>query len=170
MSGAKIVISVDGKDEFNRVFTRLDANFDDLTPIWPDVRDKFWLIEGEQFDSEGSKGAAGPWKQLSKRYEAQKVDRYGAGKKILEATGELRESLTGDNPGSFYWADKKEMAIGTVLPRGIYHHRGNDKMPARPPISMSDDQKRDLMKVVQVSLVKQLRTGKYYVPVSERNF
>src|SRR4051812_43534381 len=99
MSGAKVVITVDGKDEFNRVFSRLDANFDDLTPIWPDVRDKFWQIEGEQFDSEGSKGASGAWKQLSKRYAAQKeryaaqkVDRYGSGKKILEATGELRAS------------------------------------------------------------------------------
>jgi phage gpG-like protein len=170
MSGAKVVITVDGRDEFNRVFSRLDANFDDLTPIWPDVRDKFWLIEGEQFDSEGSKGASGPWKQLSKRYAKQKVDRYGAGKKILEATGELRDSLTGNNPGSFYWADPKEMAIGTTLARGIYHQRGNEKMPARPPISMSDDQKRDLMKTVQSSLVTQLRRGKYYVPVYERNF
>jgi hypothetical protein len=46
-----IKIEIDGVDEFKREFSRLDATFDDLTPIWPDVRDKFWQLEREQFDS-----------------------------------------------------------------------------------------------------------------------
>lgn len=167
---ARISITFDDKDEFNRVFSRLDANFDDLTPIWPDVRDKFWAIEKEQFESEGSKGGSGRWKNLSRRYEQQKIARYGQGKKILEATGELRDALTGPNPGSYYVAGKKEVAIGTTLARGIYHQRGSDKMPARPPISFSDEQKRSMMKAVQAAMIKQLRTGRYYVPVYERSF
>lgn len=168
MSDAKIEIIVDGKEEFSRVFSRLDANFDDLTPIWPDVRDKFWNIEKEQFDSEGSKGGGGRWKSLSPRYAKQKIKRYGAGVKILEASGDLLRSLTGDAPGSYYYAGKKEVAIGTTLARGIYHQRGEGRLPKREPISFGDKQKRELMKVIQGALVRELRKGNYYVPVTDR--
>lgn len=168
MSGARVSISVDGKDQFDRTFSRLDANFDDLTPIWPDVRDQFWKMEREQFDSEGSKGASGKWKSLSPRYNKQKIARYGAGKKILEASGDLVRSLTGANPGSYYVAGKKEVAIGTTIPYGIHHQRGAGRLPQREPISFSEPQKRELMKVIQASLIKELRRGNYYVPVTDR--
>ena len=73
MAGAKIQISVDGKAEFDRKFSRLDADFKDLTPIWDDVRDAFWEIEQDQFQSGGAKGASGVWKPLSPAYEKQKI-------------------------------------------------------------------------------------------------
>jgi phage gpG-like protein len=167
MSGAHVSIEVDGKPEFDRTFSRLDANFDDLTPIWPAVRAKFYEIEAQQFDSEGGKGGSGRWKALSARYAAQKVARYGD-KPILEATGDLRASLTSDGAGSYYWADKQEVAIGTTLPYAMYHQRGSGKLPERKPISFSDEQTRDLMKTIQSELVKQLRSGRYYVPLSDR--
>lgn len=168
MSGAKIEIVVDGKAQFDRTFSRLDANFDDLTPIWPDVRDKFWQIEKEQFDSEGGKGSSGRWENLSARYNKQKIARYGAGKKILEASGDLVASLTGNAPGTYYSATKKEIAVGTTIQYGIYHQRGSGNLPKREPISISDTQKREMMKVIQGSLIKELRRGSYYVPVTDR--
>lgn len=165
--GAHVEIEIDGKAEFSRTFSRLDANFDDLTPIWPAVRSKFYEIETQQFDSEGDKGGSGRWQALSARYAAQKVATYGD-KPILEATGALRESLTSDGAGSYYWADKHEVAIGTTIPYAMYHQRGVGKLPQRKPISFSDEQKRDLMKTIQGELIKQLRTGRYYVPLSSR--
>jgi len=168
MAGAKIQITVDGEDQFNRTFSRMDAVFDDLTPIWPDVRDFFWVIEGEQFDSEGGKGASGTWKTLSKRYAAQKIRRYGPGKNILEASGALVKSLTGNALGSYYQTTKTEIAVGTTIPYGIYHQRGSGNLPKREPISLSDVQKKSMTKVIQGSLIKELRRGNYYVPVSDR--
>lgn len=168
MAKAQITITVDGVDQFNRAFSRLDANFDDLTPIWPDVRDYFWEIEKEQFDSEGEKGGSGRWKSLSARYNKQKIKRYGAGKKILEASGTLMKSLTGNNPGTYYSTTKKEIAVGTTIPYGIYHQRGEGNLPKREPISLSNDQKRKLSKVIQGSLIRELRRGVYYVPVTDR--
>lgn len=170
MSGANIQLTVDGKEEFNRVFSRLDANFDDLSPIWPAVRDEFWKIQAEQFDSEGAKGGSGRWKALSKRYEKQKIKRYGAGKRILEATGDLRASLTGNAAGSYYVADKKGVAVGTTIPYGIYHHRGEGKLPKRAVISFSPEQRKRMMKVIQAALIAELRKGRYYVPVMDRAF
>lgn len=168
MSKAQIQITVDGEDQFNRVFSRMDANFDDLTPIWGDLRDEFWRIEKEQFDSEGGKGASGRWKSLSSRYNKQKIKRYGSGKKILEASGDLVSSLTGNNPGSYYRTTKKEFAIGTTLPYSVYHQRGSGNLPKREPISISDAQKRSMMKVIQKSLISELRRGNYYIPLADR--
>lgn len=165
---AHIQIAVDGEDQFFRSFKRLDANFDDLSPIWPDVRDEFWQIEKEQFDSEGSKGGGGKWQALSARYEIQKIARYGAGKKILEASGDLVASLTGNAPGSYYMANAKEIAVGTTIPYGMYHHRGEGKLPKREVISFSEVQKKRLMKIIQGSLIKQLRRGNYYIPIADR--
>ena len=163
-----IQITVDGKDEFNRAFNRLDASFDDLSPIWPDVRDHFWQIEKDQFASEGGKGGSGRWKQLSERYNKQKIARYGAGKGILEASGRLMKSLTGNNPGSVYTATKTDIAVGTMVPYGIYHQRGSGNLPERKPISFSADQRKSMMKVIQKALIKELRSGRYYVPVTDR--
>jgi len=168
MANAHISLTVDGTDQFNRVFKRLDASFDDLSPVWPDLRDEFWRIEKEQFASEGSKGASGHWPALSPRYAAQKIARYGAGKKILEADGHLRESLTGDNPGSYYQTGPKDFAIGTVIPYGIYHQRGSGNLKKREPISISDTQKRSMGKVIQKALITELRKGNYYVPAADR--
>jgi phage gpG-like protein len=169
MSSALVQISVDGKDDFKRTFSRLDASFDDLTPIWPAVRDEFWQIESEQFASEGSKGGSGAWKQLSQRYKIRKEKRY-PGKKILEASGDLRASLTGNAAGTYYEANDKQIAVGTTIPYARYHHRGEGKLPKREVISFSETQKRRMMKTIQAALIAELRKGNYYVPVSERAF
>lgn len=170
MSAGRITLTVDGVDQFDRVFQRLDAAFDDLSPIWPDLRDEFWRIEKEQFESEGGKGASGHWKQLSARYAAEKVHRYGPALKILEATGDLRESLTGNNAGSYYQTSKDEFAIGTVIPYGIYHHRGGGKLPKREVISISNEQKKRMIKIIQAGLVREIRGGSYYVSPDARPF
>lgn len=168
MSKARIQITIDGQDQFDRTFSRMDAAFDDLTPVWGDLRDEFWRIEKEQFDSEGGKGASGRWKSLSTRYNKQKIARYGSGKKILEASGELVSSLTGNNPNNYYQTSEKEFRIGTTIPYAAYHQRGSENLPKREPISFSDEQKRSMMKVIQASLISELRRGNYYVPVFER--
>jgi hypothetical protein len=168
VKSAQVTITVDGKPEFNRVFSRYDALFDDLSSIWPDVRDEFWRIEAEQFDSEGSKGGSGRWQEHSARYAAQKLARYGPGLKILERTGELKESLTGDNPGSYFATSKTEIAVGTTIPHGVYHHRGEGRMPERKVISFSETQKDSMSTVIHGALIRELRTGAFYVPVTDR--
>lgn len=166
--GARISLSVAGEAEFDRTFERLDAAFTDLRPIWPDVRDKFWELEKEQFDSEGASGRNGRWQRLSKRYAVQKIQRYGAGLKILQATGDLRASLTGQTSDTIYRTSKDEIAIGTNLARGLYHHTGAGRLPVRKVIDLSDRQRDELMKTIQVSLVKEIRKGVGYALPSER--
>lgn len=165
---ARIQITVDGQDEFNRTFSRLDAQFDDLTNIWPDVRDKFWEIEKEQFNTEGASGRSGRWKSLSKAYAAQKISRYGSGLKILYATGDLMRALTSNTPDTYYRTTKSEIAIGTTLARGIYHQRGAGNLPKREVISFSQKNQKEMMQTVQKALVRELRKGVGYVESRDR--
>lgn len=165
---ARIALIVEGEAEFDRTFSRLDAAFSDLRPIWPDVRDKFWGIEKEQFDSEGAAGRNGKWQKLSQRYEAQKIARFGPGLKILQATGDLRASLTGQTSDTVYRSSKDEIQIGTSLPYARHHHTGAGRLPVRKPIDLSDRQRDELMKTVQASLVKLLRRGVGYIAPAGR--
>ena len=163
---AKIQISVDGVDQFNRTFSRLDENFDDLTFLWDDVRDAFWEIQEDQFQSGGAKGASGAWKPLSKKYEEEKIRRYGsfaliAG--VLRATDDLYKSLTRQTKDTVYQKSKKSMAVGTSLKYAGYHQRGGGRLPKREVISISDKQKKTLQKTIQKNLVKNLRKDGVYV-------
>lgn len=163
---AEIRITVAGEDQFFRRFERLDAQFEDLWPIWPDVRDEFWAIEKEQFDSEGGAGRQGKWQALSPNYAARKIEQYGD-KPILQATGELLESLTG-GAGHIYRPSKKDLAIGTSVKRGLYHQLGSARLPKRPPIDFNDATQTRLMKVIQKSLVRELRRGVGYIEARDR--
>ena len=165
---ARIAFIVEGEAEFDRTFSRFDSVINDLRPIWPDVRDKFWQIEKQQFDSEGSAGRTGRWPKLSKRYEARKIARYGTGLRILHATGDLRASLTGQTSDTIYRTTKDTIEIGTTLPYARLHHIGAGRLPIRKPIDMSERQREELMKTIQVSLVKLIRRGVGYVLPGDR--
>lgn len=165
---ARISLIVEGEVEFDREFARLDAVISDLRPIWPDVRDKFWDIQEIHFNSEGSSGRSGKWKKLTKRYNEQKIARYGPGLKILEATGDLKASLTGQTGDTIYRTSKDEIAIGTALARGRWHHIGAGNLPVRKVIDLSDSQRTELMKVIQGALVKQIRRGVGYILPQDR--
>lgn len=156
---ARLKISVDGVDEVNRMLSRYDAQFEDLSPVWPAVRDEFRAIEIEQFESEGAAGRQGKWKPLSDPYRIKKIEQYGE-KPILQASGELIESLTGDSPHSVYRPSPKAVELGSSLPRALLHQRGGGKLPQRKPIDFSDRQRDRLSKVFQQKLVEQMRMGK----------
>lgn len=162
----KITFEIEGEEQFNRTFRRLDENFKDLSPIWDDVRDAFWDIEKEQFQSEGAKGRSGRWKPLSPKYEKQKIARYGtfaviAG--VLIATESLYKSMTRDAPHTVYQKTKTRMTLGTDLPYAAFHQRGGGRLPKREVISLSEKNKRTLQKTIQKSLVKQIRKSGVYV-------
>ena len=150
-----IKFEIDGLTEFNRTFIRTDAVFSNLLPVWGAVRDAFWVIEKAQFASEGRAGRYGKWKSLTKRYAAEKIKKYGA-KPILERTGRLVKSMTGQTSDTVYEKNSTTMAVGTSLYYARYAHK------TRPIIAFSGVQKTYLQKEIQKSLVKQLRRGGAY--------
>lgn len=151
-----------GEEIFNRAFNRLDS-LSDLRPVWPNVIREFYLIEAEQFQSEGAAGASGKWAALSNVYAKYKQVAH-PDKPILRADDELFESLT--NPeaaGAILRPDEQELTIGTSVPYAAFHQRGTRRMPARPPISLAESQKRRIQKAIQTGLVRFVREAGFNV-------
>lgn len=145
---------ISGDVQLDRAFNRLDHFISDLRSVWPEVAKTFYEIEAEQFGSEGSKGASGKWSALSPAYAKFKAIQF-PGQPILRATNSLFESLTGPEAAdSIFRAEPTELVIGSKAPYALTHQRGSKRLPARPPISLSENDKRKLQKSIQSQLVK----------------
>lgn len=152
-----------GVEVLNRAFNRVDEYISDFRSIWPTVAAEFYLIEGEQFKSEGAKGASGKWAPLSPAYKKYKAVAF-PGQPILRATTSLYDSLTSpDAPDSIYRLEEQEMTIGTQREGATAHQRGTGRMPARPPISLTEADKRRLQKAIQSQLVQFTRRAGFEV-------
>lgn len=163
MAGTRITLEIDGRAQFDRVFRRIDFHLTDLRPAWETVRDVFWEIEQDQFQSEGAAGASGKWKPLSKKYEAQKINKYGtfallAG--VLIASEALYKSLTRQTGDTVLDIQKDSITIGTKLPYAKYHQRGGGRLPQRKIIDFSEKQKTSMMKGIQKTMVSEMRKSK----------
>lgn len=164
-------VSVDGTEELKRAFTSVEKTVTNFRPVWKDVRAKFWEIEQDQFQSEGAKGRSGKWKDLSPAYEEIKVKKFGtfallAG--VLIATTDLYKSLTRQTDHTVYQESDTEMSVGTNLPYAKAHQYGRGNLPARPPIDLSDEQKKDVGKTIKKSLLPFIK--KSGLKVTESNY
>jgi phage gpG-like protein len=141
-----------GQVQFDRAFNRIEQHIEDLRPVWDEVERAFYKIEEEQFASEGAKGRSGKWKELSSPYKEIKAKTH-PGMPILQRSGKLQRSLTGNTSDSVLRKEKQEFAIGTKLFYAPFHMEGTKNMPAREPISLSDTQRTFLTKEIQKSLL-----------------
>ena len=124
-----------------------------MRPVWDEVARELWDIEKQQFASEGGAGASGKWPELTLDYKAQKVKRY-PGAKILQRTGAMYESLTGQTGDTVLIKEKQSFAIGSSLKYPPFHQRGDGNLPQRAVIDFSEEQKRKLQKGIQRGLLE----------------
>lgn len=154
---------IDGVPEFDRAFNRIEQIITDFRSIWPNVAKEFYAIEVGQFGSEGAKGASGKWAALSPAYAKYKAKAF-PGQPILRATESLFDSLTSpDALASIFRIDRDEMVLGTSHEGAIYHQRGAGKMPKRPPISLTTEDKRRMQKAIQLGLIEFTRRAGFQV-------
>lgn len=131
---------------FHRRFTRFISDLADLSPAFEDMADSFRRFMAEGFDSEGA-ATGDRWTPLSTAYAAWKARRY-PGKAILQREGILLESLTG-GAGEIRVITDRHLAVGTAVPYALYHQYGTRTgLPARPVIRLSEDMKRDWMRIM----------------------
>lgn len=156
-------VEVDGVEQFDRAFNRLDR-LDDFRPVWPRVIQEFYSIEREQFATEGAAGESGKWAPLSKAYAKYKQANY-PDMPILQRDQELVESLTDPEAfGAILRPSQDELVIGTSVPYALAHQRGSRTgLPKRPPISLSERQKLRLQKAIQEGLVRFIRDSGFNV-------
>lgn len=147
-----VSIEVQGEEKLKVALTNMADAIEDLTPYWGDVQQEFYKIEKQAFASEGASGQSGRWAALSPRYAVVKFKRWGA-VPILTASGALRDSLTSETSGSIVRKEKDSLTVGSSIPYGRYHQSGTRKMPARPPISLNENQHAQLLR----KLTRQLK-------------
>lgn len=153
----RFVAEIAGDVQLDRSFNRVEEQISDFRNFWPGVITAFYEIEVEQFQSEGAKGASGPWTPLSPAYRLFK-EREFPGKTILRREDALYESMTSsDALDSIVRPQKDELIIGSALPYALAVHR------KRPVISLSEDNKRKLVKSIQQRLVEYARSSGFQV-------
>lgn len=146
--------TLDGVPVLDRAFNRIEQRVSDFRFAWPAVSREFYDIELRQFETEGAVGASGKWAPLSDPYERFKVIAF-PGEPILQATHALKESLTtNDALDSVFIPEKDQLTIGTKREGARAHQRGTNRVPARPPISFTETQKRRVTKAIQAELVQ----------------
>lgn len=133
-----IAMSTAGGDEIAGAFTMMNRITDDWSRAWPAVATRLRMQTRRHFNSEGGSGRAGRWTPLSARYKAWK-DRYYPGRKILELTGRLRDSITNEShPDAIEVRNPRYLFVGSSVPYAGYHQDGAGTLPRRPPLSPTD--------------------------------
>lgn len=153
----RFTAEVAGTEVLDRAFNRIDQEISDFRNFWPGIITTFYEIETQQFQSEGARGASGKWAPLSPAYKLFK-EREFPGKTILRRTDALYESMTSaDALDSVLRPEKDELTIGSSIPYALIHQR------FRPVISLTDDNKRRMMKSIQQRLVEFARKTGFVV-------
>ena len=143
--------TVAGQYQLSRALGLYADRAHDLRPAWEDIRDDFLRNEMEQFESEG-RHASGGWAELSPIYAAWK-NAHLPGMPILQLSGRLMDSLTDKRHADFVFeAKRKSLRMGTKVPYARFHQEGTRTMPDRPPIALTDKQRRLWVKIIQTHI------------------
>jgi len=152
-----------GETQFNRAIEGLKY-VTDLTKSFEGIAEDFWSTERSQFREEGEFEGNIQWDPLSGAYARWKSWAYPT-KTILRLTDRMFKSLTQKGaPDSIFVIEgsvivgRKTMMIGTSVPYAIYHQLGTDKMPARPPIRLTEAQKKRWVAILRDTLKDSIDT------------
>lgn len=155
-------IEIEGEKELARAVLRVIGSIDDFRPYWKALQNELFDIEREQFDSEGAKGATGKYKDLSPTYARYKQKIYGD-KPILQRTGRLYASMTGNTSDTVAQLGKTEAVFGTKVPYAKKHQTGAKYLTKRPPYALTDRQKRKMGSVLIKELLAYVKRSGFKV-------
>lgn len=145
-----------GEVQFSRELLRIRDNARDMKPAFDDIHNVMVGASARQFSTQG--GYSGGWKPLAASTRAHK-SRAGLDPRILHATLRLRNSLTQtSHPDHVYESSSDEMFVGSRVPYGKFHQKGNEPiMPRRRPVDFSSGGgprvKNDIVKILQRHLM-----------------
>ena len=150
--------SVEGEQVFDRAFNRLDHAISDFRSIWPEATTTIYRIFGRAFETEGASTASGKWKELSPAYARAKAIEF-PGQTILKAENTLFESMTDPEAAdAIFIPEHDQLTIGSRDPKARPHQKGLGHLPARPIISFTETDKRDIQKSLQRGLLQFVRS------------
>lgn len=133
-----ISFEVNGVEQLNRKFSRFSQYIDDIRGAYPDMKKSFYNNERRQFETEEGKWA---WAPLEESYANWKVKNY-PGKKILELSGLLKDTMQGNTPYLKWQEGLQQLAVEVNLDYAFYHQVSTKYMPAREVIWLNEATKK----------------------------
>lgn len=126
-------------EEIKKKLTELADLTSDLKPLFRVLRQTILAVIDDNFETEGT-ASGEKWEELSDNYKIRKIKEYEAGKKILEASGDLRTSFIGK-------VTSNDLTIGSPKKYAAVHNFGYEErnMPKREIIRFSDQQIEDIV-------------------------
>jgi phage gpG-like protein len=146
---ARITFTFYGEAQVDRTLANVELGAADARPAWEVIADDFLASEARQFASQGAY-ASGGWPPLSPKYAKWKALHY-PGKPILRRTDELFESLT-IGP-AIRITEPQLLVIGSDVDYGRYHQTGTDRMPRRRPVELTENRRREWVRILQRFIV-----------------
>lgn len=126
----------------------------DLRPAWGQVLSYMRLSTARQFASEGAHKQT-PWTPLNPQYAARKSRKY-PGMPILRASDEMFESLIDfGSRNSIAEIELQSLTYGTRDPKARFHKTGTARMPARPFVLVTAQDRRAVKGIVRRHLENQ---------------
>lgn len=151
----KMSLEVFGDQVFNRELLNMERRGMDMRPAFDSIHNSFLGIEQSQFASQGATGQR-RWAPLQPATVAAK-QQLNLDPRILHATLRLRNSLAQrTHPDHIFRTTDDEMFVGSNVEYGVHHQFGapRAKLPARPPVSLTERHKRNWIKTLQRYLVE----------------
>jgi phage gpG-like protein len=114
----------------------------------------------KQFDTEGGY-ASGGWPELAASTVAHKA-REDLHSEILRATDALKDALTRKfDSRHVERVSAASLTFGATVPYGVFHQstRPRTKIPYRPPIALTETDKRAMAKGMQAAILHSVRGG-----------
>lgn len=149
----ELTLEAYGETIIKRRLLRFEHGLVDPKEGFEEVAALLRAIVEVQFETEGGH-ASGGWPKLAESTVKRKA-RLGQDPHILRATDRLREALTRKfDPEHIERLSEDSLTFGATVPYGIYHQssRPRTKLPFRPPIALTEGDKRDIVKTFQKSL------------------
>lgn len=142
MAGSFLEIQIDD-GELKRKLQQLQAKTGNLKPFFDDVGEALLNSTRERFTSQRAPDGT-RWKPLSPNYSTRKKKNADL---ILTLNGYLRGSLAKSTSND-------SLRIGTPLIYGATHQFGRGKIPARPFLGLSDQDRSDLIDALREYLAQ----------------
>lgn len=143
---------VAGDVQLSRALDIAADELEDLSPAFERMAADFYETQRQVFIKEGGFEGLKPWAPLSDSYAAWK-ERHYPGRPILVLIGRLRAALTVPNArGAIKQVTANSLILGAHVPvkggwnLAALHQHGTRKMPARPPLRLTEPQKKRWVK------------------------
>lgn len=148
----ELVIEAFGEKILHRKLMRFADNLAVPIVALEAAGDHLRAAAAKQFGTEGGY-ASGGWAALADSTVAEKA-RKGQSPQILRATGALMDSLIDKfDPNHIERLSPNTLTFGSMIPYGGYHQTGTSRMPKRPPVALTEADKRLLVKEMQAALI-----------------